>query len=357
MKTSPHDDDHYAALDAVRGIAAVSVLLFHLGHWLEVQSIAPNGGLSVDTFFTLSGFVLARAYTRRAATMSMKTFMLIRLIRLTPVIILALLISASYALAKNSMSGGESYIYPIIIAVLLGSVHLPYFHAPSQIGGPQIFPLNGPQFSLFLEIVVNFFWWMLRFLNPLYLSFALYVICTVLVCIVGIGGDTADTFVAGFYHVGSSFFIGVFAYHVSLMIGRRTVLNYLFFALLLIMLIIFLMPVELSLEMRMLWKAVLAPLLVFSGSSVRLPKKAHRASVFIGALSYPFYALHYPIFCWTNGIFQQLTKHRSLVVEGALVFSATVVASYLVIRYVDEPVRRYLTRLARGFAPPVRVPT
>jgi len=46
--------NHLLALDALRGVAAVSVMLFHISNgWL------PCGYLAVDMFFMLSGFVLA----------------------------------------------------------------------------------------------------------------------------------------------------------------------------------------------------------------------------------------------------------------------------------------------------------
>ncbi len=54
-------DKHHAALDGIRGFAAVSVVVFHVGHWLDAP-IALNSGLAVDLFFLLSGYVLTRAY-------------------------------------------------------------------------------------------------------------------------------------------------------------------------------------------------------------------------------------------------------------------------------------------------------
>jgi hypothetical protein len=43
-------DKHYAALDGLRGFAAVSVVIFHIGHWLDMPSLAANAGLAVDVF-------------------------------------------------------------------------------------------------------------------------------------------------------------------------------------------------------------------------------------------------------------------------------------------------------------------
>ena len=51
---------HYPALDGLRGLAALSVVVYHLGLANRVN-LAPNAYVSVEFFFALSGFVLARA--------------------------------------------------------------------------------------------------------------------------------------------------------------------------------------------------------------------------------------------------------------------------------------------------------
>ena len=61
MQSRTANTAHYIALDGVRDLAAVSVLAFHLGRWLDAPWLAINGNLSVDTFFTLSGYALALA--------------------------------------------------------------------------------------------------------------------------------------------------------------------------------------------------------------------------------------------------------------------------------------------------------
>ena len=157
MKHAADKFGHYAALDGIRGLSACFVLLFHADHWLDLPGLAINGGLSVDTFFTLSGFVLALAYADRRDRLSNIDFFLLRFIRLMPIILLSLVISAPYVALRNYMTLDSVHVVPILIALLLGSMNMPYFHAPEAIGGPQVFPLNGPHFSLFFEVVANSF--------------------------------------------------------------------------------------------------------------------------------------------------------------------------------------------------------
>ena len=79
---------HLQMLDAMRGMAAVSVLLFHLGSWLGAPWLATNAGLSVDLFFCLSGYVLPLAYWSRRDELSDAAFLHIRAVRLMPLIAL-----------------------------------------------------------------------------------------------------------------------------------------------------------------------------------------------------------------------------------------------------------------------------
>src|SRR5262249_7832929 len=80
----------FLALDAMRGIAAISVVFFHYGIDLHSQ-LMPNAPLAVDFFFVLSGFVVAHAYEKRLlAGWSLRSFAVHRLIRLWPLYLFAL---------------------------------------------------------------------------------------------------------------------------------------------------------------------------------------------------------------------------------------------------------------------------
>src|ERR1700748_3183694 len=82
---------HFEILDGMRGIAAISVVVFH---FMEViitdysQNFIGHGFLAVDFFFCLSGFVIAYAYDDRIRQMGKANFFKARLIRLRPLVIL-----------------------------------------------------------------------------------------------------------------------------------------------------------------------------------------------------------------------------------------------------------------------------
>jgi len=52
----------YEALNAMRGVAAIVVVLFH-ADLLAGAPLAAGGYLAVDLFFVLSGFVIAQRMT------------------------------------------------------------------------------------------------------------------------------------------------------------------------------------------------------------------------------------------------------------------------------------------------------
>ncbi|WP_245282215.1 acyltransferase [Rhizobium sp. LC145] len=349
------DTEHYIALDGVRGVAAISVLFFHLGRWLDLPWLATNGNLAVDTFFTLSGFVLASAYAEKMHRLSLWDFVLIRAIRLMPVIVLATVISALYVLARSLLTQQGILLSDIAVAATLGILNAPYFYAPHHLGGPQLFPLNGPQFSLFLEVASNVFWWTCRFLNQVVFAVAAGIVSAISLVFMGIGGDTTETFWHGFPHVGSSFFIGILLFYIHRNLAAERWSVYFktsFWILISLMMIMFYTPVEASFSAKLIWKLLLAPALVLAGPHVDLTAFQRSLSKYSGDISFPIYALHYPIFCWVNGIYQMLLGSRNPHFEIPLVTLAVVLTSHFALRLYDKPLRYHLSQAVRAGKPP-----
>ncbi|WP_410672177.1 acyltransferase family protein [Amycolatopsis sp. cmx-4-68] len=77
---------HLPALDGIRGVAILGVLLFHTGH-------LPGGFLGVDLFFALSGYLITDLLLREAAAtgaVSLVAFWGRRLRRLLPALVIVL---------------------------------------------------------------------------------------------------------------------------------------------------------------------------------------------------------------------------------------------------------------------------
>lgn len=96
------------SLTAIRGIAALIVVLFHVhetfpDEQLFFVSLFRNGGFGVDLFFVLSGFIMAHVYTnaprRRGSAFFGLRFIKARLARIYPLHLATLLATAGLVLA------------------------------------------------------------------------------------------------------------------------------------------------------------------------------------------------------------------------------------------------------------------
>ncbi len=337
--------DHYAALDGLRGFAALSVVLHHFGHWLNAASLAANSHLAVDLFFCLSGFVLPLAYEERfRVSLTPLEFFRIRLIRLMPLVVLATIVGAVYVLFRSHVNRGPVSYGELLAATLLGTLNLPFLTASRAIGGPQIFPLNGPQYSLFFEIVVNIVWSVARRFYQPWLSLIFFLGCTASLPIVGLGGDEATTFWSGFPRVGASFFAGVLIFHFDRTHLRKMELQRAFWFFAILLALSFYYPARLPPAVHIAFIVLVSPLVVLTGSRVRLSGKWQSIAALGGALSYPVYVLHYPIFCWINGFYQFATKQpQNIYIEGPPLLAGILIGSYFLLKVFDEPTRYALS--------------
>ncbi|MGH1559619.1 acyltransferase family protein [Caulobacter segnis] len=106
----------YHALDGLRGIAAMCVVVFHAAS--SARPLTPSGELAPDLFFVLSGFVLTYAYQHKLAEgMTFRRFMAVRAIRLYPLYAVAVAISAVW-LACGLGDGEPFHIAEVVRAAL-----------------------------------------------------------------------------------------------------------------------------------------------------------------------------------------------------------------------------------------------
>lgn len=128
------------ALDGLRGLAALAVVELHATH----GAFPTHGGLAVDLFFLMSGFVLAGAYEPRLQTgMSFRAFMAERLARIYPLYLFGLLLGVALYLHQF---GDETWA-----AFGAGLFFAPAFGGPHE----AAFWLDAPLWSLSLEMLVN----------------------------------------------------------------------------------------------------------------------------------------------------------------------------------------------------------
>lgn len=153
---------HYEILDGLRGVAALIVVAFHL---FEIYAVDPlyvvpfinHGYLAVDFFFVLSGFVIGYAYDDRWGRMTLWDFCKRRVIRLQPMVVVGAVIGGLcfyFGAGKMFPQIGEVPVWQMLLVMLAGCLLIPTTAAIRQ-PWHEMFPLNGPAWSLFFEYIGN----------------------------------------------------------------------------------------------------------------------------------------------------------------------------------------------------------
>lgn len=168
-------------LDGLRGVAALSVFLFHVHiAYPEIPNWWSKGYLAVDFFMMLSGYVMARTYEARMqdGRLGVTTFFRLRYKRMWLTMFIGGLIGIPY-LWRLAPS-------PSIFLLCL-ALNLALLPAPLNY---QLFPLNGPGWSIFFELIANVMHAALfQRLSNLVLSVLLALLLGLLVVMVRINGN------------------------------------------------------------------------------------------------------------------------------------------------------------------------
>jgi peptidoglycan/LPS O-acetylase OafA/YrhL len=285
------------ALDGLRGVSAFAVLLFHVGYYAAPGTIFTHGYLAVDVFFVMSGVVIAASYEDRLLSgLDARRFIGIRIRRLAPAYWAGTVIGFVCTVAPAAWGGVplDATAVSIAIAWLL----LALFLLPYGAFGRPAFPLNGPGWSLFLEMIVNY----------LYARWIKYL-TSVALCCVAVAGFAASTCVEVWQGRGWSFgwdmpgiFLAVFRAAPSFAIGiliyrkwRNGGLNFLPSLSPSVLIIGWFVLLAYPSANTLIWDTVIAvlisPLLVALLTVTR--RSSPRWFVAAGSLSYPLYASHF----------------------------------------------------------------
>lgn len=356
---------HYPILDGLRGVAALMVVAFHL-----FEAHAPNrfeqlinhGYLAVDFFFVLSGFVIGYAYDDRWRRMSFKDFCKRRLVRLHPMIVVAMLIGALMFPFQASgvfpKYAGTS-LGDVLLALVVGATLLPLPPSMDVRGWGEMHSLNGPAWSLFFEYVANLLYALVirRFSNT-----ALAILVFVAGCALAqhtvwgpngdvIGGWSLEPVQLrlGFTRLMYPFFAGLL---LSRMVRPSRVAHAFPVCALLVAAILAMPRVggPSTLWMNGVYEAfcivVLFPLIVWLGASGTVAAGAPaRACGFLGAISYPLYIVHYPfVYTYTAWVANGKVKLADGWPVVLAAFGASVALAWLCLTYYDVPLRRWLGR-------------
>ena len=364
----------YEALDGLRGVAALAVMAGHFGLLLDAFWL-PNNFLAVDTFFIMSGFVIAHSYgDRLRGGMSATTYLYRRVIRLYPMFIIGLLIGAAVLLYAEHSGRIEYDAGSMLQGVLLNTFYIPFFNALSvpffdatqihyEVG--QIFPTNPPAWSLFFEMLASGAFLLLfdlRLKARLLISIAFYLALIAVGIYYGRargdlwidihnGYDTSN-FLGGLPRVGFGFSLGVslHALQRSGVAGRIPALleklPYPSFALYVALLAMLLFGRSAHGLYPAIAIATAAPAIVFMAAHINLRTGFEKKiATFLGWISYPIYCLHYPVARLV--MFVRDDRHGSawfpLLVSSTVALALAVALT----RWYEEPLRAALSGRSR----------
>ena len=355
---------HYHLLDGLRGVAALMVVWFHVFEAFATSHLDQkinHGYLAVDFFFILSGFVIGYAYDDRWGKMTTWEFFKRRLIRLHPMVVMGALIGAVmfYTQGCEVWDVTKISVGALLFATLINMLMIPATIGSEVRGVGEMYPLNGPSWSLLFEYIGNILYALFIRRLP---TRALALLAGVAGCglawfsIWGPLGDLCVGFSMDTPNVTGGTLRLMFAFPAGLLLSRLfkpTKVRGAFWIGTLAIIVLAAVPrlggAE-NLWMNGVYDAVCCivvfPLLVYLAASGETTDKVGSAVCkFLGDISYPLYMVHYPFiylyYAWVKN--NDLTFRDSLAGALALFFGSIILA-YVLMKLYDEPVRQWLSR-------------
>lgn len=382
---------HYALLDALRGVAALLVVWYHVFEGYQFAGNKPvidfvnHGYLAVDFFFILSGFVIGYAYDDRwGKSLSMKAFFKRRLIRLHPMVVMGAFIGmVSFVLLSDMerWDGTHSTFFLTFIAFVCSCLMLPALPGMARDvrGNGEMFPLNGPSWSLFFEYIGNILYaFFLRRLPTRALAWLTALLACALTWFavtnqsgygsIGVGWTIdATNVLGGTLRMLCPFTVGMLMSRIFKPMKR---VRGAFWICALMLLALFHVPYisdswafslnnsqtsggdgDFTLCINGVFEAV-SILLVFpaivwmAASGTTTDSMSARLCRFLGDISFPLYVVHYPLM---YAFYRYLIKTQTYSFADTwllalAVMGASIGLAWLCFKCYDEPVRKWLKR-------------
>ena len=374
---------HYELLDGLRGVAAILVVFYHVfegfafaeatnGAGDGLITTLNHGHIAVDFFFILSGFVISYAYDDRWGRMSTLQFFKRRLVRLHPMLVMGAIIGA-VAFAVVGFERWDGATAPtgwVMVAMLLTMFMVPAVPGVSYEvrGNGEMFPLNGPAWSLFFEYIGNILYAL--FIRRLSTR-SLAVLAVLLGCMHAwfFVGDVSEYDMVGVgWTINEVNFWGgmlrmLFPFTVGMLLSRtfkpRKVRGAFWICSIMLITIFaapYIVPLKNSdISINSLYEvvciAVVFPFIVWLGAcgytKSGVVAKINRT---LGDLSYPLYIVHYPVmyifYAWLiEKKYYTLQECFGMVL---IVVLSSVLLALLCLKLYDEPVRKWLSKKISG---------
>jgi peptidoglycan/LPS O-acetylase OafA/YrhL len=345
---------HFLVLDALRGLAAISVAVYHACIIFETKQLLPKAFLAVDFFFLLSGIVVAHAYEARLLRGEVGDYLERRVIRLYPMIFIGALLGMSILLTSpvvRQISSGT-----LVFLGLSAALCVPVIRANVYPGAHSIAPLNVPSWSLFFELFVNVLYGFVakRLTNRPLIAVVVAAFIVEALSVAKFNGANVgiyvENFQGGFARVIFPFFLGVLINRLIAPLSRTSSLAKTALLGFILVATLF-MPGwgEWTGFSELLVIAIVYPLIIIVAMKTTVAPRHGRLLALMGAVSYPVYAIHMPLFLWLARL-QRRTAIRFPVSPYwwiAVAVLLSVLAAWLVHRIYDVPLREALTMMRR----------
>jgi len=354
--TTSSKKPHYDALDGLRGIAAIAVLI---GHYSDIFFAGAarrtlfyplsNSFLAVDFFFCLSGFVIAYAYDERMEKIGIKRFFLNRLIRLHPLVMIGAILGVMVYLFSPFADNSKPIFFVFFLSLLM--IPTPFFVNFERWG--SLFPLNGPTWSLFFEYIANIFYAIILWRIP-----RKWLVFTVALCAAFLvyravdvgrltGGWSVYSIIDGFARVCFSFTVGLLMYRYRIIWRHR--FGFILPCLLLTGVLIF--PYRWQNGMfDLFWVILILPAIMSLGAGTTVSGVTERICNLLGRISYPLYMTHFVTILFLTDFYKKckpLYGKPFFIIISLLLIVFNFVSAYVIMRWVDEPLRKWLNHILR----------
>jgi peptidoglycan/LPS O-acetylase OafA/YrhL len=341
------------------------VVAFHIfeAHAAGPLSQAINHGyLAVDFFFLLSGFVVGYAYDDRWSQMGLRGFLARRLIRLHPMVIMGSIIGAlAFYFAQCGMFPliTGTPVWKMLLVMLVGCTMVPLLPSMDIRGWQEMYPLNGPAWSLFFEYIANLLYALVvRHFSKKLLA-VLVLLAAAAVIHLGLTSHDGD-FAGGWSVDGQNLHIGftrlMFPFFGGLLLfrlGKIIRVPHAFWVCSALIVVVLILPRfggKAHYWMNGLYEALciilIFPLIVALGAGGTLGGK-YSAGIcdFLGRISYPIYMTHYSlIYIYTAYVKRGNLSLTQTYPYALLVFFGSLALAYGCLRFYDEPSREWLKR-------------
>ena len=368
---------HYALLAGLRGVAAMLVVWYHVFEGFQFAGNKPvidfinHGYLAVDFFFMLSGFVIGYAYDSRwGKSLTMGGFFRRRLIRLHPMMMLGALIgTVSFLLTgMERWDGTHSTLLLTLTALVCSWLMIPALPGMQRDvrGNGEMFPLNGPCWSLFFEYIGNILYALIiRRLSTRALAWLTALLCCALTWFavtnqsgygsIGVGW-TVDTtnLLGGTLRMLCPFTIGMLMSRVFKPIKN---IRGAFWICTFILLVLFHVPFidgGTPMNLNGIFEAAciigVFPIVIWLGASgTTTDNTSRRICRFLGDISFPLYIVHYPLmyafYMWL--IKTELYTFSETWPIAISTMACSICIAWLSLRFYDEPIRKWLKNFAK----------